>query len=123
MFSRLFTVFALSVYSTLNLKTMVRQKKTIAEPADRMRADFTSAAIGMSWQLAITVLLTIFGGYKLDMVTGHRPLFTLVGLAVALAASILIVRQALQRMNNFEIGQPADRQVQSVSNNDDEDDE
>ena len=75
---------------------------------DAMRSAFTSAAIGMSWQLAIIVLLSILGGYKLDQVNHSSPLWTLVGLAVALAGSIIVIRGALKKMNNFNIPAESD---------------
>lgn len=68
-----------------------------------VRANFTGAAIGMSWQLAIIVLVPILGGYKLDQSTGSTPLWTLVGLTVALSGSIFVVRKALATINNFNV--------------------
>lgn len=67
------------------------------------RSPFNSAAIGMSWQLAVVVLLPIFGGYKLDTVFGPSPVWTLVGLVLAMVLSILVIRRALKEVNNFSI--------------------
>ena len=69
--------------------------------ADPVPAAFTSAAIGMSWQLAIIVLLPILGGYKLDQVGNSSPLWTLTGLALALAGSIFVIRKAMASVNYF----------------------
>lgn len=60
---------------------------------------FNSAAIGMSWQLAVVVLVPIFGGYKLDEKVNTSPLWTLVGLALAMVGMILVVRRALIEFN------------------------
>jgi LPXTG-motif cell wall-anchored protein len=69
---------------------------------------FNTAAIGMSWQLAIIVLLPIIGGYKLDQKTGSMPWMTLLGLVLALVGSIIVIRRALAMMNNFNVEKPAD---------------
>lgn len=66
------------------------------------RSAFTSAAIGMSWQLAIIVLLPIIGGYKLDQANGSLPLWTIVGLLLAFVGSILVIRKALRSVNHFD---------------------
>jgi len=77
--------------------------KTDTTDADAARSAFTGAALGMSWQLAVVVIVGIFGGYKLDQATGMSPVWTLVGLAASLAASILIIRRALNLVNNFTV--------------------
>jgi F0F1-type ATP synthase assembly protein I len=64
---------------------------------------FTSAAIGMSWQLAVIVLLPIVGGYYIDRSLDLMPWITLLGLLIALAGSILVIRRALTVMNNFDV--------------------
>lgn len=40
-------------------------------------------ALGMSWQLALVVIVPIVGGYLLDMHYHRSPWLTLAGLAVA----------------------------------------
>lgn len=62
---------------------------------------FTSAAIGMSWQLAVVVLVPIVGGYKLDQSVGTLPLLTLVGVVLAIAGSIFVIRRALKAFTSF----------------------
>jgi F0F1-type ATP synthase assembly protein I len=62
---------------------------------------FNSAAIGMSWQLAVVVLVPIYGGYRLDMRLHTSPLWTLVGLALAMIGMILVVRRALTEFNEI----------------------
>lgn len=68
---------------------------------------FMGAAIGMSWQLALVVLLPILGGYKLDTVNGSSPLWTVIGLVMALILSVLVVRNALKSVNNFSLDDSA----------------
>jgi len=65
------------------------------------QALFNSAAIGMSWQLAIVVLVPIVGGYKLDERVHSSPLWTVVGLALAMVGMIVVVRRALSEFNDM----------------------
>lgn len=44
---------------------------------------FMAMAIGMSWQLALVVIVPIFGGYLLDVHYHKAPWLTLAGLVVA----------------------------------------
>jgi F0F1-type ATP synthase assembly protein I len=67
------------------------------------RSQFASAAIGMGWQLAVVVLIPIVGGYKLDVLLDSVPVWTLVGLIVAMAGSILVIRRALAAFGNFSL--------------------
>jgi len=69
-------------------------KKQTTE-SDNPKAVFVNAALGMSWQLAVVVLLPIIGGYELDQHTKTSPLFTLVGFIVAGIAACLIVWKTL----------------------------
>lgn len=67
---------------------------------------FNSAAIGMSWQLAVVVLVPIVGGYKLDQRFHSSPLWTLVGLALAMIGMILVVRRTLSEFNEITNADP-----------------
>lgn len=62
---------------------------------------FNSAAIGMSWQLAVVVLVPIVGGYNLDERAHSSPFWTLIGLALAMIGMILVVRRALTAFNEI----------------------
>lgn len=57
--------------------------------------------IGMSWQLALVVLLPIFGGHYLDAKLYPKavPIFTLIGLIIALVGMILVVRTTIKQLN------------------------
>lgn len=68
---------------------------------DSLRSEFYVAALNMGWQLAVVVLLPIVGGYKLDAHYSTLPLWTLVGLVVSLAGSIVVIRRALSAFGNF----------------------
>ncbi len=41
--------------------------------------DFLIAALSMSWQLAIVVLVPIIGGFELDKILGTVPVLTMIG--------------------------------------------
>ncbi|MEO8105167.1 MAG: AtpZ/AtpI family protein [Candidatus Saccharibacteria bacterium] len=69
---------------------------------------FNSAAIGMSWQLAVVVIAPIVGGYKLDTWAHSSPLWTLVGLVVAMGGMILVVRRTLSDFNEMTKSDPTD---------------
>jgi F0F1-type ATP synthase assembly protein I len=62
---------------------------------------FMSTMLGMSWQLAIIVLVPIVGGYKLDTVFKTSPLLTLIGLALAMLGMVLIVRRSVKELNKY----------------------
>ncbi len=68
---------------------------------DYSAGNFTSAAIGMGWQLAIIVLIPIIGGYKLDQKLATVPLWTIVGLIISMIGSVLVIRRALALFGNF----------------------
>lgn len=83
-----------------------------------VRPAFTSAAIGMSWQLALVVLIPILGGYKLDANLKTSPWWTLVGLIVGLVMSIVVVRRALASFGNFNVPSSPTDAPKAVSIND-----
>lgn len=57
---------------------------------------FLAAAFNLSWQLAIVVLVPIFAGYKLDQHFNALPVFTVVGLVVAMFGTAAVLRRQLQ---------------------------
>lgn len=74
-----------------------------ADDAHQQRSSFMSVAFGMSWQLAVIVLLPIIGGYKVDAAAHSTPLWTLIGLALALGGSIYVVKRSLAAFGNFTV--------------------
>jgi F0F1-type ATP synthase assembly protein I len=60
------------------------------------RAEFMAAALTMSWQLAIVVLVPIVGGFELDKKLKSAPVLTIVGFFLALAGMSLVVRRQLE---------------------------
>ena len=62
---------------------------------------FISAALDMSWRLAIVVLLPIIGGFELDQRLKTTPLLTIVGFGLAMAGMALVLWQMLQDVNRM----------------------
>lgn len=54
------------------------------------------AALNMSWQLAIVVLVPILGGFALDEHFNDLPLWTGVGFVLAMIGMALVVWRQLQ---------------------------
>lgn len=55
-----------------------------------------TAVLGMSWQLAVVVLVPIVGGFELDKAFATSPLLVIVGFIIAIAGFTLVVRRQLQ---------------------------
>ena len=60
---------------------------------------FVSMVLGMSWQLALAVIVPIIGGYLLDQHFGSSPWLVLSGLAVAVLATCGILWRTVQEAN------------------------
>ncbi len=94
------------VKNSVTTKRTPTNSVTVPTPAGGPKAKntqvlFNSAAIGMSWQLAVVVLVPIVGGYKLDLRFHSSPLWTLIGLALAMIGMILVVRRTLSEFNEI----------------------
>jgi F0F1-type ATP synthase assembly protein I len=57
------------------------------------------AALNMSWQLAIVVLVPIIAGYELDKKLGTVPSLTVLGFLLAMAGMALVVWRQMQLLN------------------------
>lgn len=57
--------------------------------------------ISMGWQLAVAVLVPLLGGNLIDRTLGTLPWFTLVGMILAMAGMIVVVRHALKDVNRY----------------------
>jgi len=75
------------------------------------RQQFFMAALNMSWQLAIVVLVPVIGGFKLDEHLHSLPLWTITGFVVAMIGMAAVVWRQLQlfspkiTQNNHSKGQ------------------
>lgn len=68
---------------------------------DMSKNAFMGTMLGMSWQLAVAVLVPTLGGYQLDLYLRKTPLFTLIGLLLAIAGMIFVVRRAITDLNKY----------------------
>lgn len=66
------------------------------ERSDNYRKEFFGAAMNMSWQLAIVVLVPIIGGFELDKKLDTLPALTIVGFFLAMAGMAAVVWRQLQ---------------------------
>ncbi len=64
--------------------------------SDNYRKDFFVAAMNMSWQLAVVVLVPIIGGFELDKKLDTLPALTIIGFLVAMAGMAAVVWRQLQ---------------------------
>ena len=60
------------------------------------KRDFLVAAMNMSWQLAIVVLVPIIGGFELDKWLDTLPALTIAGFFMAMTGMGLVVWRQLQ---------------------------
>ena len=74
-------------------------KHTNDDSYQAARRAFFGAALNMSWQLAIVVLVPIIGGYQLDKALDTSPVFTLVGFFISMAGTGVVVWRQLQLLS------------------------
>lgn len=81
------------------LKTAKNQEAAANGP----RQQFLMAALNMSWQLAIVVLVPIIGGVELGRALKHSTAFTIGGLVVAFFGSGVVMWRAMQAANRLPV--------------------
>jgi F0F1-type ATP synthase assembly protein I len=74
-------------------------KKEFPDPA-ALRSTFIAAAVTMSWQLAIAVVVPIVAGYEIDQGYGTSPWWEITGFVVAALGFYGVVRYQLQQLND-----------------------
>ena len=62
---------------------------------------FVGTMLSVSWQMALAVLVPTVAGYQLDNHFNTAPMMTLIGLTLAVAGSILVIRRALKDLNVY----------------------
>jgi len=73
--------------------------KTGAAPSSQQaRQQFFAAALTMSWQLAVVVIVPLLIGSWLDSRFKTAPVYTFVGFIVAIVGSAFVVRAQLQKV-------------------------
>jgi F0F1-type ATP synthase assembly protein I len=75
-----------------------KSEKTVDRTAEiaRARGEFLSAALSMSWQLAVVVLLPLLGGHALDNHFRSSPVWTIVGFVIAVLLGGVVVWRSAQ---------------------------
>lgn len=61
---------------------------------------FVGTVLGMSWQLALVVIVPIVGGHFLDQRFMTDPLLTLIGLVVALGGAWVVLWRVVREANS-----------------------
>jgi predicted F0F1-ATPase subunit len=66
------------------------------------RQQFIGATLNMSWRLALTVLIPLVGGIKLDQHFGTSPSWTFTGLIIAIFFGCLTVLDTVKEVNRLQ---------------------
>lgn len=61
---------------------------------------FVTAALDMSWRLAIVVLVPIIGGFELDKRLNTTPALSILGFLLAGAGVAIVLKQMLQQLES-----------------------
>lgn len=90
---------------------MGKERKTINStatvPQDRLdkslavfaaQKQFITTAVNMGWQLALTVLVPVFIGVKLDNRFGTTPSYTLAALVIATGGAVWVVMTTIKQV-------------------------
>ena len=64
---------------------------------------FISAALDMSWRLAIVVLVPIIGGFELDRRLNISPWLSIAGFILAMAGMFVVLKQMLRQVGHMPI--------------------
>lgn len=78
------------------------------------KQQFLVAALNMSWQLAVVVLVPILGGVALGKKLGQPTAWTFAGLAVALLGSGVVMWRAMQAANRLPVPKLTDAERRAV---------
>ncbi len=87
---------------TLSPKATAQTENTKANKSEA-RSLFFGAAIDMTWQMAIAVLVPIIGGFELDKALHTSPLFIIIGFVLAMIGTFLVIKRALGAYNDRTI--------------------
>lgn len=72
------------------VKSEVKPKTSASQ-----KAVFFGAALDMSWQLAVVVLVPIVGGFELDRHLHTSPFLTILGFVLAMLGTFVVMRRML----------------------------
>lgn len=80
-------------------------------------SQFLGATINMGWRLALTVVIPIVGGVKLDEKLNSSPSYTLLGMIIAAAAGSAVVWATVKEVNAQQAEQPTKHTRKSKEKN------
>ncbi len=66
------------------------------------RQQFVGATLNMSWRLAITVLVPVIAGVKIDQRFDTTPSFTLLGLMIAAVGACMAVWDTVKEVDMIQ---------------------
>lgn len=75
---------------------IVNQNTSTPASSKSPSSEFIGAALSMSWQLAIVVLVPIIGGFELDKALNMSPVFFILGFIIAMAGMAAVVWHQVQ---------------------------
>ena len=83
------------------------------EQASRMLAgqQLMGASLNMGWRLAVTVVVPIVGGVKIDEHFHTSPSYTLVGLMLAAVAGSAAVWTTIKQVNKEQADEEAEKEA------------
>ena len=87
------------------------------------RSAFLVAALNMSWQLAIVVLVPIIGGAELDKAFKTSPVLVFVGLALALVGTVGVMWRTVQQASRLPVPKLTDAERRQIQKQYEEDDD
>jgi F0F1-type ATP synthase assembly protein I len=76
----------------------------------------------MGWQLAVVVLIPVIGGAELDKAFKSSPALLLVGLAIALLGTILVMWRSVKAANTLPVPKLTAAQKRAIQKQYEEDD-
>lgn len=66
------------------------------------KQQFFSSVLSMSWQLALTVVIPVVAGVKLDRMLDTSPSLTLTGFFLAITAACVVVWNTVKDVNKLQ---------------------
>jgi F0F1-type ATP synthase assembly protein I len=86
------------------------------------KQQFVSAALTMSWQLVVVVMVPIIGGTLLDKAFGTEEVFLFIGLGLAVLGTIVVLWKAAQTANRMPVPKLTAAQKQAIKKSYDDED-
>ncbi len=89
--------------STPSPKLSAKATPNEATNTDNPTSVFISAALDMSWRLAVVVLVPIIGGFQLDKRLHMTPLLTITGFLLAMGGMAVVLMRMLQQVKAMPV--------------------